>query len=159
MTPDDSDGRSMEGAGAAHGDGDGDDTAPADGVVESVPADPGVRTTTVVRWEAPLPPPALLEQYDQAVPGLASQLARQVQIAADHLQELDRAALKASIEYSTRGQWMGFVVVMAILGIAALATVIGAHWVAGIAMSVVAGAAAVFVLGTLRKKGEKRPGE
>lgn len=75
------------------------------------------------------------------------------------MQELDRAALKASIGYSTRGQWMGFAVVMAILGIAALATVMGADWVAGIAMSVVAGAAAVFVLGTLRKKGEKRQGE
>ena len=59
------------------------------------------RVKTVVSWEAPLPPPALLEQYDQIVPGLASDIAKQARIEADHVRTLDTAGLKAAVGYRT----------------------------------------------------------
>jgi uncharacterized membrane protein len=111
--------------------------------------------TVSIRWEAPLPPPALLEQYDQVVPGLARDIARQAQVEASHVRERDQEALKAAVRYHARGQWMGFIAVLGIIGLAAFALWMGSKWVAGIATSIVVGTAAVFVLGTLRRKGKK----
>ena len=65
--------------------------------------------------------------------------------------------MKAAIETSTRGQWMGFIVVMSILLISAFAISSDASWVAGIALSIVTAAAAVFVLGTLKKEDKDQP--
>ena len=104
-----------------------------------------------VRWEAPLPPPALLEQYDRIVPGLASEIVKRAEEEGRHLRNLDEAALKAAVDYRTRGQWMGFAAVAGILGVSALALAEGAWWVAGIALTIATSTAAVFVLGSLRK--------
>ena len=54
---------------------------------------------------------------------------------------------------------MGFIALLAILGVSAFAIEKGAWWVAGIALSVVTGTAAVFVLGTLKKRDKKQQGE
>ena len=93
------------------------------------------------------------------MPGLASEITKQARASESHVHELEKKALTATIKYSTRGQWMGFIALLAILGISAFAIEKGAWWVAGIALSVVTGTAAVFVLGTLRKRDEKRQGE
>ena len=112
-----------------------------------------------IRWEAPLPPPALLEQYDQVVPGLAREIAEEAKAEASYLREHEDRALKVSIRYHARGQWMGFAAVMGIVGLAAFALWMGAEWVAGIAASIVVGTAAVFVLGKLWKRKEKGQGD
>ncbi len=112
-----------------------------------------------IHWEAPLPPPALLEQYDQIVPGLAQDIAKQARIEAGHVREREEEALKASIQYHARGQWMGFIAVLGIIGLAAFSLWMGARLIAGIATSIVVGTAAVFVLGSLRKRGKKKEGE
>ena len=54
---------------------------------------------------------------------------------------------------------MGFAALLAILGISALAITKDYPWVAGIALSIITGTAAVFVLGTLKKRDGKRQGE
>lgn len=115
--------------------------------------------TIAVSWEAPLPPPALLEQYDQIVPGLASEIVKRAEVEGSHLRHLDEAAFNAAVKYRTRGQWMGFGAVLGILGVSALALVVGAHLVAGIALTIATGTAAVFVVGSLRKASRKDRGE
>jgi uncharacterized membrane protein len=97
----------------------------------------------------------LLEQYDQIVPGLASEIVKRAEVEGSHLRHLDEAALKAAVGYRTRGQWMGFGAVVGILGVSALALVEGAYWVAGIALTIATGTAAVFVVGSLRKANRK----
>ena len=157
MAPADSDDKSPSSDGIARKE---EDTAtPADGATGETPVVHIEETTTIVRWEAPLPPPALLEQYDQVVPGLASQIAEQARTSESHIHELERKALTTAVEYGTRGQWMGFIALLAILGVSAFAIAEGAWWVAGIALSIVTGTAAVFVLGTLKKKDKKQQGE
>ena len=157
MDPDDSDDKNPAGARISRKEENAHTSA--DDATGKTPVVHIEETTTVVRWEAPLPPPALLEQYDQVVPGLASQITKQARASESHIHELEKRALTATIEYSTRGQWMGFIALLAILGVSAIAIAMGAWWVAGIALSVVTGTAAVFVLGTLRKRDEKRQGE
>ena len=116
-------------------------------------------TAVSIRWKAPLPPPALLEQYDQVVPGLAQEIAEEARAEASHLREHEDRALKASIRYHAHGQWMALAVVMAIVGLAALALWVDAKWVAGIAVSIVAGLAARFILGTHWQRKEKGQGD
>ena len=111
--------------------------------------------TVSIRWEAPLPPPVLLEQYDQIAPGLAREIAEQAKIEASHLREHESNALKASIRYRARGQWMAFSAMMAVIGLAAFALWMDARWVAGIAVSIAVGTASVFVLEPLRKRKDK----
>ena len=65
----------------------------------------------------------------------------------------------AAIESGTLGQWMGFIVVLAILGVSAFAIAMGAWWVAGLALSVAVGTAAVCNLGTLKGRDKKQQGE
>ena len=158
MDPDDSDDKNPAGARISRKE-ENAHTSTDDATGKKTPVVHIEETTTVVRWEAPLPPPALLEQYDQVVPGLASRITKQARASESHIHELEKRALTATVEYSTRGQWMGFIALLAILGISAFAIAKGAWWVAGIALSVVTGTAAVFVLGTLRKRDEKRQGE
>lgn len=157
MAPSDDDDKNPAGVRIAHK--EGNTATPADDSNGETPTARSVHiaeSTTIVHWEGPLPPPALLEQYDQIVPGLASRIVEQAQSSDSHVRQLEEIALTAAIRYSTRGQWMGFTAVLAILGVSAFAIVMGAWWVAGIALSVVAGTAARFVLGTLGKKGKKR---
>ena len=143
-----------------------DDESVPDAEEETSPAEIGrdakslsrVRSVSI-HWDAPLPPPALLEQYDQVVPGLAQEIAERAKVEASHVREREEEALKASIQYHARGQWMGFVAVMAIVGLAAFALWKGSTWVAGIATSIVVGTAAVFVLGALWKRRDKDQGD
>ena len=100
---------------------------------------------------------ALLERYDQVVPGLARQIAEQVKIEAGHVQEHENNTLKASIRDRTRRQWMAFGGMMAIIGLAAFALWMNAPWVAGIAMSILVGTASVFVLLEPLRKRKDRP--
>ena len=157
MAPDDSDDKSPSSDGIACKE---EDTAtPADDAAGETPVVHIEETTTVVRWEAPLPPPALLEEYDRVVPGLARQIADRAPDSENRIHELEKTALTAAVESGARGQWMGFIVVLAILGVSAFAIAEGAWWVAGIALSIVTGTAARFVLGTLGKKDKKQQGE
>ena len=108
--------------------------------------------TLVVTWEGPLPPPALLEQYDEVVPGLAKQIADQARIEAEHVRDMDKAALNAGIADRIRRQLIACAVVLTIVAVSAFALTMNAFWVAGIALSIVTGAAAVFMSGILRGK-------
>ena len=63
-------------------------------------------TTSVIHWEGPLPPPALLEQYDRVAPGLARRLTEEARAEASHLRERDEVALNAAIrDRSRRHGW------------------------------------------------------
>ena len=157
MAPDDSDDKSPSSDGIARKE---EDTAtPADDATGETSVVHIEETITAVRWEAPLPPPALLEEYDRVVPGLAMQIVEQARGSESHIHEIKRTALTAAVAYRARGQWMGFAALLAILGVSAFAIATGDSWVAGIALSIVTGTAAVFVLGTLKKRDGKRQGE
>lgn len=72
----------------------------------------------------PLPPPQMLKDYEQAVPGLAESLTQSFIKEGDHRRELERKAHEldelyvcASIKDSSRGSFLGFILcAMAIAG-------------------------------------------
>ena len=108
-----------------------------------------------VEWKGPIPPPDLLEEYNRIEPGLANRIVEQATVESDRIHELQKEGLKAVIAYDTRGQWMAFFGLLAILGVSAWAIEKGAGLVAGAALFAIAGIAAVFVRGKANRKDRK----
>ena len=81
---------------------------------------PTVRTsatlTQTTSYSGPLPPAAELQAYDDAVPGAAERIIRMAESYAGHTQELEGMAMRLEGAARRRGQWLGALVVFAVLG-------------------------------------------
>jgi uncharacterized membrane protein len=67
------------------------------------------------RWQGPIPPPALIQQYDQVVENGAERIMRMAETAQTAEIEMGRAW----VAENRRGQWLGAAVSMAALILAA----------------------------------------
>src|ERR1022692_1359972 len=68
-------------------------------------------------FSGPIPPPELLERYNQALPGTAERIIAMAESQHDHRQQLELKVVNANVAAQTRGTYLGFVVAMtAILG-------------------------------------------
>jgi uncharacterized membrane protein len=113
-----------------------------------------VRVVSQRYFSGPLPPPEILAQYDDIVPGSAKLIFAMVEKQSAHRILLEDRTNKAQTEQSGRGQWMAFVVAMAFLG--------GSLWISHDgypAVGAVLGGATVVSLATafiLGKRGQQR---
>lgn len=98
----------------------------------------------------PLPPPLMLKQYDDVVPGGAERVVRMAEKAADHEIEFGRTALAAAISNTKQGRRLGFVVVLAVLACSMIALYAGYEsFATTLGGSTVISLAAIFALGRL----------
>ncbi|SRR6266446_2754465 len=77
-----------------------------------------------MRFEGPLPPPALLAKYDEIHPGLANRLVCMAESEAQHRHEMEKTVLNADIAENKRersearcGQLCGLVITLAGLAV------------------------------------------
>lgn len=83
--------------------------------------DPEARETVtrvIAAFEAvrgPLPPPSMLREYEEIVPGISHRMFRQVELQSEHRRGLENRHLDASIRRSSRGQH--FALFIAVLGL------------------------------------------
>ena len=97
-------------------------------------------------YRAPVPPPDMLQGYENIVPGSAKQILDQASEQTTHRMRLEDKAVDAGIDNSKRGQWFGFVIAMAVVGVGALAVFTGAGLIGvGLILPGLAGLVAVFV--------------
>lgn len=98
----------------------------------------------------PLPPPAVLKQYDDLVPGSAERIFQMSEKALDHQIDFRRAGLTADVVNTKRGQVLVFAVVVIVLAYSAIALYTG-HASMGqlLGGGTVISLAAIFVLGRL----------
>ena len=84
------------------------------------PETPAVRSSATVTqtasYSGPLPPAAELQAYDNAVPGAAERIVRMAESYAEHTRELEAMAMQLEGATRRRGQWLGALVVFAVLG-------------------------------------------
>ena len=105
----------------------------------------------VVRTEAsyyrgPVPPPSTLQGYEDVVKGSAKQILDQASEQTAHRIRLESKALDASIGNSKRGQWFGFIIALAVVGVGALAVFTGAGFIGlGLILPGLAALVGVFV--------------
>lgn len=107
-------------------------------------------------FRGPLPPPELLRQYNEIVPGSAKQILEGAAAQATHRQSLERTTVEGAAKRADRGLNLGFVSFVLLLA-AALVCVLTGHDTAGIAFIGidVAGLVGSFVFGSVRQQRER----
>ncbi len=100
-----------------------------------------------VEFRGPIPPPALLLEYDEVLPGAADRILTMAESQARHRQEMEMLYLKGQSERSDRGQWFGLIVALSGFAVAGLlgtqghavaaATIVGADLIALVSVFVI----------------------
>lgn len=108
-------------------------------------------------FSGPLPPPTVLERYNQIVPGAAERIITMAENQSAHRIQLEKSVISSDIHNSKRGQLFGFII--AVLGITfSFILVIKGYQIVG---TILGGATlislvSVFVYGTTSRKNERK---
>ncbi len=109
-------------------------------------------------WSGPLPPPAVLDEFNRIVPGCAERIFAQFEAEGAHRRELERRKSKFLVRDVHIGQILAGLFALSGLGVAALAIVYDKPWAATI---IGGGTIAPIVYAFLRQTWtpkEKEPG-
>ena len=94
---------------------------PAEAVVElieNIPTEERRELLSIIGaqyFSGPLPPPDLLRQYDEVVPGFAKTIASQFVAQGDHRREMERAVILSDVARANWGLALGFI--LALVGV------------------------------------------
>lgn len=83
------------------------------------------------RYEAPLPHPQILEEYDRIVPGSAKIIIDDFQANTEHIRYLQKTQLEEAISRDKKGQWMAFFLAICIIFLSCYSLYLGHVLVAG----------------------------
>jgi uncharacterized membrane protein len=101
-----------------------------------------------VSFSGPLPPPQLLHQYNEVVPDGAERLMKMAEVQQTHRQELERTVIHGNVRSEARGQWMGLLISLVVVGAGTYLAAIGKQLTGGLLVGVdVVALASVFVYG------------
>lgn len=111
--------------------------------------------TKVASFRGPLPPPSLLQGYDDIQPGFAERIVRMAEGEADHRRQLEQKALDADIKLSHKdfterrwGQCLAFTIVLVMAAIGGYLGINGKQVVG----SVFGGPAIIAIVGAFLNK-------
>jgi uncharacterized membrane protein len=104
----------------------------------------------------PLPPPAILDQYDQVAPGTAERIISMAENQMLHRQEIEKQVISSEIEDSKRGLHYGLLIgLVAVIGgttCIALGKQVGGSIIGGTGLT---GLVGVFVYGSRQRRKER----
>ena len=83
-------------------------------------------------FQGPLPPPNMLRNYGQIVPGLDIRIIEAWEREQTHNENIQKSLLKSSNIRSRTGQWMAFAIALIGLGAAFIALQGGHQWAASV---------------------------
>lgn len=83
-------------------------------------------------FSGPIPPPSILEGYEQILPGAAERVLQLAEGDAAHQRAIENRALDAAEREVRRGQRFGLVIGLATMSLAAFAVHKDLPWIAGI---------------------------
>lgn len=86
--------------------------------------------------QSPYPPLAYMQGLEALVPSSAKHLIEQADAQTKHRHQLERSVVMGGEQRANRGQWMGFVVALAFLVVAA-ALILSGHEIAGTVLGTV----------------------
>src|SRR6266849_739545 len=70
-----------------------------------------------ITYEAPLPPPRLLAEYEQTLPGISHRLVGRMELQTERRMSLESRKIDADISNERRGQLFAFIIaVIGLLG-------------------------------------------
>ena len=103
-------------------------------VLETVPDNARIAYVQSISFKGPLPPPALLKEYDKVKPGLADTIIAMAQTEQDHRHKWEASSLKAHHSDRRLGLWLGFGIAAIGMASASVAAFLGYPWVAASAL-------------------------
>jgi uncharacterized membrane protein len=116
------------------------------------------RQTTLVHHQGPLPPPDLLKQYDEVVPGAAERIISMAENQAQHRQELEASVIRTDNLKSILGMVFGFVIALVGFGGGLYAAFAGQpFWGGAVSIGTLTSVVIAFIYGTrVRERELKR---
>lgn len=84
------------------------------------------------QWAGPLPPPSILDGFNQVAENGAERIFQQWERESDHRREMERRDFKWSVAEGFFGKALAFIFVLTALGLAAYAISEGATWLAAL---------------------------
>lgn len=82
------------------------------------------------QFSGPIPPPTILSDYNNIVPGAAERILRMAEDDASHQRNIERLAITSTKNEVRIGQFFGLIVSLAVLALAGFAVLHGQPWVA-----------------------------
>jgi uncharacterized membrane protein len=71
-----------------------------------------MRVSQQYSFSGPLPPPEILEKYNQALPGLAERIISMAEKQANHRQGIERTVIESNAFVQKVGPFLGFIIAM-----------------------------------------------
>ncbi|MFC3705665.1 DUF2335 domain-containing protein [Devosia honganensis] len=97
-------------------------------------------------WAGPLPPPAILDQFNQVAANGAERIFQQWEQESAHRREMERRDFKCSVAEGFFGKSLAFIFVITALALAAYAISQGATWLAAfLAAGTIAAVVGAFI--------------
>ena len=109
-----------------------------------------------VSFQGPLPPPQILQQYDEIVPGAAERIICQFENQVKHRQELENKVITSDVRQSYIGSVLGFIIAISAIGAGTVLAYIGQP-TEGLAalLTPLAGLIGVYVWGSYQRRKER----
>ena len=79
-------------------------------------------------WQAPIPPPSILRDFDSVVPGSAERIVRAWELESEHRRSVEKAEQRSFYRDAMFGKIFAFMFVVMALGVAGYSAYIGAEW-------------------------------
>ena len=115
-----------------------------------------VKRQEIHQYSGPIPPPAMLEQYDRVVPCAAARILKMAEDQSAHRQELEKKAIRSDVRNSLLGIIAAFVITLSAFGVVVFTVQKGQAIPATILGSgVIVGLASAFIYGTNSRKQER----
>ena len=107
-------------------------------------------------FSGPLPPPQILEHYNQIVPGCAEKIISQWENQVGHRQDLEKKVIASDIRQSYYGAKLGFIIAMSAIGSGTFLAYIGrpTEGIAAI-ISALVGLIGVYGWGSYQRRKER----
>jgi uncharacterized membrane protein len=107
-------------------------------------------------FNGPLPPPKVLEHYNEIIPGAAERIIKMAEEQSEHRRGLEKEVITSGIKNSKLGLWFGLIIGIVGLGCATIITLYGEQLVGGIVgIGTLGSLVGTFVYGSQQKKQER----
>jgi uncharacterized membrane protein len=135
---------------------EGSPPAPQSSQADAPPSQLTVQVQRQQQFAGPLPPPDILQGYENVLQGSAERLVAMAERQAKHRQYLERKIVEDGSQRANIGMWLGFIIAVVVLGVSAALIWTGYGWQGTVLGSVdVVGLAAVFVVGRAEQRRER----
>ena len=115
-----------------------------------------MRATVTQHFSGPLPPPQVLSQYEQIVPGAAKRILAMAEKQSRHRREMEASVIGSDVRNSRLGLYFGFSIGVCGLVCSVVIAIFGQPWAAGlIGVGTLVSLVGTFVYGSKQRREER----